>query len=221
MLYCIKMKDVLDLWNPTDDGIGGCEIQFEQCIKAFSMQIPRPDYGLRSMLLEKYACNCLSPREKSTENTKFDTKSIKQTENCLSTEQNVFKEMSDVKVGESENSSAADTEKIYEPVSTDLLCKLCSCINLKPDTQPPAKETSENAMMLEKYASFFLEVMEEATRRRVYNLPREKFSVPKYKEGILKSLQTMDTKDGKQVTNVGILFSGGIDSMVLAALADR
>ncbi|XP_065070032.1 asparagine synthetase domain-containing protein 1-like isoform X2 [Rhopilema esculentum] len=215
MLYCIKMKDVLDFWNPTDELIGSSGNKFEQCIKALSMQVPRSDHGLRNMLLEKSVCNCLSPKKESTENAKFDT------ENCLSTEKNVFKEGSDEKVGACENSSVADKESMYEPVNTDLLCKLCSCIHLKPYTEPPAKETSENAMMLEKCASFFLEVMEEATRRRVYNLPREKFLELKNKEGILDSLQTIDTKEGKQVTNVGILFSGGIDSMVLAALADR
>ncbi|XP_069839635.1 asparagine synthetase domain-containing protein 1 isoform X2 [Dendropsophus ebraccatus] len=57
-----------------------------------------------------------------------------------------------------------------------------------------------------KNAESFIRVLSEAVRRRVFCLPRE--------HGVL-------TSDKENMANVAILFSGGIDSMVLAALADR
>ena len=70
----------------------------------------------------------------------------------------------------------------------------------------------------------FADVLMEAVRRRVFSLPRK----PKRESCI--SSHGSDAVDTNKATvcaannlrsNVGILFSGGLDSIVLAALADR
>lgn len=79
---------------------------------------------------------------------------------------------------------------------------------------------------LQKAAEQLVHVLAEAVRRRVQNVPfrreREKKSslvtVTSQEDGVSRE----DTgNDQSSPASVAILFSGGIDSMVLAALADR
>lgn len=71
----------------------------------------------------------------------------------------------------------------------------------------------------------FVTVLGEAVRKRVFNLPRIKSnSVSLGLQEASSSLtakekSSLETKD--KDARVGILFSGGIDSMMIAALADR
>ncbi|XP_056391634.1 asparagine synthetase domain-containing protein 1-like isoform X1 [Hyla sarda] len=55
-------------------------------------------------------------------------------------------------------------------------------------------------------AESFIKVLSEAVKKRVFCLPRE---------------NNVLTSEAENLANVAILFSGGIDSMMLAALADR
>ena len=72
----------------------------------------------------------------------------------------------------------------------------------------------------------FANVLMEAVRRRVFNLPRRTITETCIVTGEIQDNISVDKKEkalGVENTgsNVGILFSGGLDSIVLAALADR
>ncbi|KAM6175143.1 asparagine synthetase domain-containing protein 1 [Erethizon dorsatum] len=83
----------------------------------------------------------------------------------------------------------------------------------KISSAPPTKETLQVFLTdghMKRVVHQFIEVLSVAVRRRVLYLLRDKTLPP---DGVLK---TCDRK-----ANVAILFSGGIDSMVIATLADR
>ena len=71
----------------------------------------------------------------------------------------------------------------------------------------------------------FVTVLGEAVRKRVFNLPRIKsnsisLGLQETSSSLsAKEKSSLETKD--KDARVGILFSGGIDSMMIAALADR
>ena len=71
----------------------------------------------------------------------------------------------------------------------------------------------------------FVTVLGEAVRKRVFNLPRIKsnsisLGLQETSSSLsAKQKSSLETKD--KDARVGILFSGGIDSMMIAALADR
>uniref|UniRef100_A0A0P6JTS7 Asparagine synthetase domain-containing protein 1 n=1 Tax=Heterocephalus glaber TaxID=10181 RepID=A0A0P6JTS7_HETGA len=78
---------------------------------------------------------------------------------------------------------------------------------------PPTKETLQVFLTdghMKKIVHRFIDVLSIAVKRRVLYLPRDKSLAPN------EVLKTCDRK-----ADVAILFSGGIDSMVIAALADR
>lgn len=67
---------------------------------------------------------------------------------------------------------------------------------------------SDSALTIEQLQEAFVKVLEESVRARVETIPRE--------------ISPSDViADEKEETSLGILFSGGIDSVVLAALAHR
>ncbi|XP_073503941.1 asparagine synthetase domain-containing protein 1 [Phyllobates terribilis] len=77
--------------------------------------------------------------------------------------------------------------------------------------QTPNSVTLDHLKMLisevhKKNAESFIEVLSAAVRKRVICLPRD---------------NRLLTLEAENLANVAILFSGGIDSMMLAALADR
>ncbi len=88
-------------------------------------------------------------------------------------------------------------------------------------SNPPDSEHPINVVLLDYYMKNFMIILEEATRRRVYNLPRD--------EDLECSESSEETRVGnldcdkrkRKRPKVGILFSGGIDCMTLAAMADR
>ena len=86
-------------------------------------------------------------------------------------------------------------------------------------SDPPNTETMMNKHLLDFYMKHFLTILQEATRRRVYNLPRSNEAM------VTEDMSTIaigSPEVGKCGSpKVGILFSGGIDSMVLTAMADR
>lgn len=73
----------------------------------------------------------------------------------------------------------------------------------------------------------FANVLMEAVRRRIFNLPRRTITDGCISTGKRQDNVSADEKgtvvgvQNKRRSNVGILFSGGLDSIVLAALADR
>lgn len=102
----------------------------------------------------------------------------------------------------------------------DLFCKECFFRNLQEfNKNPPSPDNKLNIHLLEHYSSHFMEILEEATRRRVFNLPRERTNLDR-KQTSQQDEACQSNLEGKNA-KVGILFSGGIDSMVLAAMADR
>lgn len=74
-----------------------------------------------------------------------------------------------------------------------------------------------------------IETLGEAVRKRVFNLPRKQHEESIDKDSLKKEFQcmsidadkTLDDSSGFNAAKVGVLFSGGIDSIVLAVLADR
>ncbi|XP_055967770.1 asparagine synthetase domain-containing protein 1 [Sorex fumeus] len=78
---------------------------------------------------------------------------------------------------------------------------------------PPTRETLQVFLTDEhtmQTVQQFIDVLSTAVKKRVLYLPRDKNLTPN---------EVLEARDKK--ANVAILFSGGIDSMVLAALADR
>ena len=77
----------------------------------------------------------------------------------------------------------------------------------------------------ETFRDKFITVLGEAVKKRVFNLPRIKsnsisLGLQETSSSLTaKEKSSLETKD--KGARVGILFSGGIDSMMIAALADR
>eukprot|EP00794_Sanderia_malayensis_P007908 gene7908-8762_t len=100
----------------------------------------------------------------------------------------------------------------------------CKCLHhmILPQlkTNPPDSNQVLNELLLDFYAKNFMIILKEATRRRVYNLPRDGDKVQiNAKPG---NLDLMNCESNTlKAPKVGILFSGGIDCMTLAAMADR
>ena len=71
----------------------------------------------------------------------------------------------------------------------------------------------------------FIAVLGEAVRKRVWNLPRSNSDsvTSSFSSGITSEANSFTSLAGVQRKDarVGVLFSGGIDSMMLAALADK
>ena len=89
------------------------------------------------------------------------------------------------------------------------------------EADPPGSDTELYRELLNYYVTYFQYFLETATTRRVFNLPREDCI---NSESIKQDLdaRTKNTNDRTpKAAKVGILFSGGIDSMVLAAVADK
>lgn len=90
--------------------------------------------------------------------------------------------------------------------SFDIHCSNISSI-------PPSRETLQVFLTdehMKEVVQQFIDVLSIAVKRRVLCLPRDEYLTPS------EVLTTCDRK-----ANVAILFSGGIDSMVIATLADR
>ncbi|XP_010958332.1 LOW QUALITY PROTEIN: asparagine synthetase domain-containing protein 1 [Camelus ferus] len=85
----------------------------------------------------------------------------------------------------------------------------CSSISSIPPTRETLQVFLTNGCM-KKVVQQFIDVLTVAVSRRVLCLPRDEN---------LTSSEVLKTSERK--ANVAILFSGGIDSMVIAALADR
>ena len=98
------------------------------------------------------------------------------------------------------------------------------------EMEPPEGDSENYKELLDYYATYFLRFLEISTMRRVFNLPREGVVNCKLNSN---NFCAKDSYMDHQVCHsspscvkpkhakVGILFSGGIDSMVLAAVADR
>lgn len=85
------------------------------------------------------------------------------------------------------------------------------CSNIS--SVPPSRETLQVCLTdghMKEVVEKFIDVLSVAVKRRVLCLQRDENPVP---NGVLKT--------GDRKANVAILFSGGIDSMVIATLADR
>ncbi|XP_005996586.1 asparagine synthetase domain-containing protein 1 isoform X1 [Latimeria chalumnae] len=110
-----------------------------------------------------------------------------------------------------------ESELSLTPPTTPLNMNVCST-----SAESPVIESTCTAATLEdlqlflsddckkKQVNQFIDVLSEAVRRRVLNLPRGHVSQ-----------KTETPVSSFAAANVAVLFSGGIDSMVLAALADR
>ncbi|XP_004601444.2 asparagine synthetase domain-containing protein 1 [Sorex araneus] len=85
----------------------------------------------------------------------------------------------------------------------------CSVLSSRPPTRETLKAFLTDGHTMQTVQQF-IDVLSTAVKKRVLCLPRDK---------ILTSNEVLEAHDKK--ANVAILFSGGIDSMVLAALADR
>ena len=81
---------------------------------------------------------------------------------------------------------------------------------------PSIKNCCINQNLIEEFAN----VLMEAVRKRVFNLPRGK-ETEIWSNGVCKNAETYNIEQHYKRTRVGVLFSGGLDSIVLAALADR
>ena len=104
-------------------------------------------------------------------------------------------------------------------------CEQPSPFSLAEETNQAEEEDVTEGHVNEDVVEQFANVLMEAVRRRVFNLPR--ITETCTTSGKLQDNVTDDDKEtvvgvgNKTRSNVGILFSGGLDSIVLAALADR
>ena len=170
-------------------------------------------------------CHCAScdrgiqdglPSSCNTEKTVVDTVNDKL---CIEhKEENSSKEP--VVLNSESNKCYSQGPLISETMPKNTFCKQCFFRQLQGfDENPPSFDNRLNILLLERYSSNFMEILEEATRRRVFNLPRERTrfdrAITSHDEEACQS--SLEGKTAK----VGLLFSGGIDSMVLAAMADR
>ena len=128
--------------------------------------------------------------------------------------------------GRTASTILGDLSKEDHEAGTSMVNLLVEQINLLtneeliPDSKevdPPDGDTEIYKELLDYYTTFFVHYLEAATIRRVYNLPRDGGDQCKHSESNVPSVE----KDPSRAAKIGILFSGGIDSMVLAAVADR
>ena len=104
-------------------------------------------------------------------------------------------------------------------------CQQPSPFSLGEKTNQAEEEDVTQGHVNEDVVEQFANVLMEAVRRRVFNLPR--ITETCITSGKLQDNVSDDEKEtvvgvgNKTRSNVGILFSGGLDSIVLAALADR
>ena len=98
------------------------------------------------------------------------------------------------------------------------------------EAEPPGSDTEIYKELLNYYVTYFLYFLETATMRRVFNLPREDcISWKSIKNDLDAGIEITSDKEHNccassrtpNAAKVGILFSGGIDSMVLASVADK
>jgi len=102
-----------------------------------------------------------------------------------------------------QNSSNTNTMKYVESLST-----LCSKVIDSNDTVSTTREGPTWTNYQHDLPKQFIKILGEAVRKRVVNLPQ-------------RQCITYDDVSEVKTARVGVLFSGGIDSIVLAALADR
>ena len=89
-------------------------------------------------------------------------------------------------------------------------------------TKPSTIDLSEEVSFSYDVVEQFTNVLMEAVRRRVFNLPRKTKIKPSIPSGKIQDIGKHEKEEYVESTsNVGILFSGGLDSIVLAALADQ
>ena len=100
----------------------------------------------------------------------------------------------------------------------------------RQEMEPPNSETEIYKQLLDYYAAYFMRFLENATMRRVFNLPRENcVCCTEIDNDICAKSKDVDQQKcsgcpsclASNGAKIGLLFSGGIDSMVLAAMADR
>ena len=133
----------------------------------------------------------------------------------------------------------SDTVRDKTEFNSEHDLSLCPCGSLKLQSNLKADYLSlsldlhvgyctDCSALMDSCIVTFFEVLGEALQRRVFNLPRTisgyeeiedrtdqlRLEYDKINNGTATSKRLIDSK-------VGILFSGGIDSMVIAALADR
>ena len=109
----------------------------------------------------------------------------------------------------------------HDAATISLQPSTCGLDNQRPDKNVTKVRIDQD--VVEQFAK----VLMEAVRRRVFNLPRKTKTEScrssgaaqrNYSAGEEKASMCVENKSS---CNVGILFSGGLDSIVLAALADK
>ena len=115
----------------------------------------------------------------------------------------------------SESTNASELSKNTSLPSTFTAAEICSpCNLLKSQWSSCYKESREG----------FIEVLGNAVRKRVWNLPRtcsNLYSFNSSSGSAYEANSSTSSEVQQKDARVGILFSGGIDSMMIAALADK
>lgn len=139
---------------------------------------------------------------------------------------------------ETNSTSRLDLDsKILEGCRVETVNNLWTPAKASERTSIPLVDSLSNSSVLreksrfEDFRDLFVVVLEEAIKKRVLNLPRadNDISLPDSKEtstsmlaGSVSQEQTIITSlQGNKDARVGVLFSGGIDSMMITALADK
>ena len=115
-----------------------------------------------------------------------------------------------------ESTVTAEPREAANISSTGVVAEACSRCDLLRSTWNSSYKESRDK---------FIAVLGDAVRKRVWNLPRSNSDsvTSSFSSGITSEVNSFTSLSGVQCKDarVGILFSGGIDSMMIAALADK
>lgn len=217
MIYCISIEQIVASWPTEDDSVKSSGTGLEACITRFPIALPKPDIEENILSLEKlkldFYKNSDKPNCKCSSEKEFDEiresveKCTKSSENGHTVESREDECTEEDQLNDGDNT--VENKMNFELRRKVETRKDTNCFNLE-ENGPPSSDSEIYRQILEYFTNCFMHFLENATKRRVFNLPRDSGKGKDY-----------TYREKNKNAKVGILFSGGIDSMVIAAIADR
>ncbi|XP_067028707.1 asparagine synthetase domain-containing protein 1-like isoform X2 [Acropora muricata] len=139
-----------------------------------------------------------------------------------------------VEFSSGEGQSNSESLQKYREETDHNLCtpnEASDVTNLPDSCNLNSLELSEETLTFENFMELFVMILGEAVKKRVFNLPRTDNDFVSLDSSIAPETVTsvMPPQEQTSVTSlshvkearIGVLFSGGIDSMMISALADK